>query len=40
MADFCERVKQEIDKGITAISVKSKEVLESTNLKGQIGTLQ
>jgi len=40
MAEFFEKMKQEMDKGITAISAKSKEVLESTRLKSQIRTLR
>ncbi len=40
MADFFEKVRREIDKGITTISAKSKEMLETTKLKSQIGTLQ
>ena len=40
MADFFDKVKQGIGKGITTVSVKSKEAIENTKLKGQIGTLQ
>jgi NADH pyrophosphatase NudC (nudix superfamily) len=40
MADFFDKVKQGIGKGITTVSVKSKEALETTKLKGQIVTLQ
>lgn len=35
MADYLEKLKQEMEKGITGISVKSKEVLESTRLKSR-----
>jgi hypothetical protein len=40
MTDFFDKVKQGIGKGITTVSVKSKEALETTKLKGLIGTLQ
>lgn len=40
MADFFERIKQSIEKGITFASVKSKELLEATKLKTHIQTLQ
>ncbi|MBU1182089.1 MAG: zinc ribbon domain-containing protein [Proteobacteria bacterium] len=40
MTDFFEKVKQGVGKGITTVSVKSKEVIETTKIKGQIGTLQ
>lgn len=40
MADFFDKIKQGVGKGITTVSVKSKEVFETTKLKGQIGTLQ
>jgi len=39
MGDFFDKAKQSIGKGITKVSVKSKEMLETTKLKGQIGTL-
>jgi len=40
MADFFDKVKQNINKGITTASVKSKEMLEVTRLNGQISTIQ
>jgi NADH pyrophosphatase NudC (nudix superfamily) len=40
VADFFERVKSGVSKGITTVSVKSKEAIESTKTKGQIGTLE
>ncbi len=36
MADFFEKVKGGIDKGIKTVSAKSKEFLETTKLKGEI----
>jgi NADH pyrophosphatase NudC (nudix superfamily) len=38
--DFFETVKQKIGKGVTTVSVKSKEVLETTQLRSQLKTLQ
>lgn len=40
MADLFNKLKQGLDKGVTAASVKSKEVIESTKLKSQIRDLQ
>lgn len=40
MADLFNKIKQGLDKGVTAASVKSKEVIESTKLKSQIRDLQ
>jgi len=40
MADFFDKVKQGVGKGITTVSVRSKEMLETTRIKGQIGTFQ
>ncbi len=40
MADFFDKVKQGISKGVTNVTVKSKEMLEVTKLKSQISTLQ
>lgn len=40
MADFFEKLKQGIDKGITTVSVKSKEMMDTQKIKGQIDTLQ
>lgn len=40
MAAFFERVKNGLDKGLNAVSVKSQEVLEATKLNSQIGGLK
>jgi len=40
MADFFDKVKQGISRGVTTASVKSKEMLEVTRLKSQIDTVQ
>lgn len=40
MADLFNKLKQGLDKGVTAASAKSKEVIESTKLKSQIRDLQ
>ena len=40
MAELFENIKQGVGQGISIISVKSKEVIESIKLKGQIGTLR
>jgi DNA repair exonuclease SbcCD ATPase subunit len=40
MADFFNRVKSGLDKGLNAVTVKSKEVLEVTKINGQIGGLK
>jgi uncharacterized small protein (DUF1192 family) len=40
MADFFERVKDGLDKGLNTVSVKSKEVLETTRINSQIGGLK
>lgn len=40
MVDFFDKVREGIGKGITTVSVKSKEMVETTKLKGQVGTLQ
>ena len=39
MADFFDKVKEGFDKGISMVSVRSKELLEVSRIKGQIGTL-
>lgn len=39
MADFFEKVKQEINKGVATVSTKSKEMLDSSRIKGQIDAL-
>jgi len=36
MSDFMDKVMQGINKGVTTVGVKSKEVLEISKLKGQI----
>jgi len=38
--DFFETVKHKIGKGVTTVSVKSKEVLDTTQLRSQVKTLQ
>ena len=40
MADFFDKVKQGVGKGITTVSVKSREMVETTRVKGQIATFQ
>ena len=40
MADFFERVKKGLDKGLNTVSVKSKEVIETTRINSQIGGLK
>jgi len=40
MADFFNKVKHGIGKGVAAASVKSKEVLDATKIKSQINGLQ
>ena len=40
MADFLDKVKQGVGKGITTVSVKSKEMVETTRIRGQIGAFQ
>jgi hypothetical protein len=40
MADFLGKVKQGIDKGVTVVSVKSKEIMEVAKIKNQLGTLR
>jgi NADH pyrophosphatase NudC (nudix superfamily) len=40
VADFFEKVKQRIDKGVTTVSVRSKEALEATRVKSQMSELQ
>ena len=39
MADFLDKVKQGINKGVATVSVKSKEMLDTTRLKTQIDSL-
>ena len=40
MAEFYQKVKQEIEKGISAVSIKSKEVLENMKINKQVEALQ
>jgi len=40
VADFFDKVKQGIGRGVTTVSVRSKEVLETTQIKSQISALQ
>jgi NADH pyrophosphatase NudC (nudix superfamily) len=40
MADFLDKVKQGFGKGVTTVSVKSKELLETSKLKSQIAEVQ
>jgi hypothetical protein len=40
MADFLGKVKQGIDKGVTVVSVKSKEMMEVAKIKNQLGILR
>ncbi|MCX5803451.1 MAG: zinc ribbon domain-containing protein [Proteobacteria bacterium] len=38
--DFFDKVKEGISKGVTTVSIKSKEMLEANKIKGQIDSLQ
>jgi predicted RNase H-like nuclease (RuvC/YqgF family) len=40
VAEFYHKVKQEIEKGIATVSIKSKEVLEDIKIKKQVDALQ
>ena len=40
MADFFDKVKQGVGKGVTTVSVKSKEMLETSKLNSQIADIQ
>jgi uncharacterized protein with LGFP repeats len=40
MAEFYQKVKQEIEKGISAVSIRSKEVMEDIKIKKQVDTLE
>ena len=40
MSDFFDKVKKGIDKGVATVTVKSKEVLETTQLRSQVKNLQ
>jgi len=40
MAEFYQKVKQEIEKGISNVSIRSKEVLENIKIKKQLESLE
>lgn len=40
MTDFMDKVMQGINKGVTTVGVKSKEVIETSKLKGQISIFE
>lgn len=40
MTDFLDRLKKGLDKSVTAVTVKSKELLETTQLRAQLGGLK
>ncbi|HBE81056.1 MAG TPA: hypothetical protein DDW65_25195 [Firmicutes bacterium] len=40
MAEFYQKVKQEIEKGISTVSIRSKEVMEDMKIKKQVETLE
>jgi len=40
MADFFDKVKEGISKGVSTVSIKSKEMLEANKIKGEIDNLQ
>ena len=40
MAEFFDKLKQSIDKGITTVSVKSKEMMETQRVKGEIESIR
>jgi ribosomal protein L40E len=40
MVDLFDRVKQGIDKGVTVVSVKSKEMMEVAKIKNQLSVLR
>lgn len=40
MADFLEKVRQSIDKGLTTASIRSKEMFEAAKLKREAAALQ
>ncbi len=40
MVEFFDKLKQGVGKGVSTVSVKSKEVLETTKLKSQIADVQ
>lgn len=40
MADIIDKVKQGFDKGVAVVSVKSKELIDITRLRNQIGALE
>lgn len=40
MADFLEKLKQGLDRSITTVGVKSKELIETQKVKGQISSIE
>lgn len=40
MVDFLDKLKQGVGKGVSTVSVKSKEVIETSKLKSQIADVQ
>ncbi|HBF39303.1 MAG TPA: hypothetical protein DDW50_18535 [Firmicutes bacterium] len=40
MVDILDKVKQRIDKGVTVVSVKSKEMMEVAKIKNQLSVLR
>lgn len=40
MIDFIDKLKQCVGKGITTVSIKSKEIVDATKVKGQIATYE
>lgn len=40
MAEFFEKLKREVDKGVTNLSVKSREVLETSRLNSQMEVIE
>lgn len=40
MEEFFEKMKQSIGRGMVAVGAKSKAMIETTKIKGQIGTIQ
>ena len=40
MDDFFKRIKQEIDKGITVVGAKSKEIIDTAKINTRIGELK
>lgn len=40
MVEFLDRLRKGLDKGVATVTVKSKEILETTQLRSQVKTLQ